>query len=711
MKHYRTIIALAFVFSLTALFSWLVPVTVASPTGGTVNTCDETNLTNALSGGGLVTFNCGGPATITVSTQKTIGANTTIDGFNNGFPLTLTAVSGVRLVYLNPQVSLTLMNVTIANLNGGLAFPIFNSTGGRIIISNSRFYNNQTGIIQSNGPVTVTGSIFSGTASQEAIYMGLNQPLSVSNSQFISNSYGAISAQGPVVIDNSQFNYNNRPQNFGAVFMRDTVGGPLTITNSSFISNTGGALVSYGGNIYINASSFLSNTVGGAGAGLWFSKSSTYDVVRILNSTFQGNTGGAILANGGGATFDVADTQFINNVGGNGALNVLSMNAVTVTGSSFIGNSTNLNSPGGLSLSAPGWISGTSFIRNSGSQGGALYMSGSGNTVYITNTQFLTNTSTTNDGAAIRAVSGNVFLSGVNVSSNHSLGTGGIAVLSPSSIVNIDHSLFYSNTTSPTGGTGGAMYSVGPTSITNSTIYSNTAYLVGGIFAGNSLTLTNVTVLNNRANYSLGTGNFQQGGITPTVMVNTIIAGGSPKNCAGNLNSLGYNLSSDASCTLNATGDFTNTNPLLGPFQDNGGSTYTLMPTVSSPATNGGSNAYCPADDQRGITRPIGGTCDIGASESPYLSQSIVFAALPHRLLTQSPFTVSATATSGLTVYFTASGQCTHSDSNGTTITLTAYGSCVVTAHQDGNANYAAAPLIVRTFTILRALYLPLILR
>jgi hypothetical protein len=78
-------------------------------------------------------------------------------------------------------------------------------------------------------------------------------------------------------------------------------------------------------------------------------------------------------------------------------------------------------------------------------------------------------------------------------------------------------------------------------------------------------------------------------------------------------------------------------------------------------------------------------------------SQTIDFASLPDRSAGDPDFTVAATASSGLTVGFAASGQCTVS---GTTVHLTGAGSCTITASQAGDANYAAAPDVPRTFQI-----------
>jgi hypothetical protein len=63
-------------------------------------------------------------------------------------------------------------------------------------------------------------------------------------------------------------------------------------------------------------------------------------------------------------------------------------------------------------------------------------------------------------------------------------------------------------------------------------------------------------------------------------------------------------------------------------------------------------------------------------------------------------FTVAATASSGLTVVFGASGTCTVS---GSTVHPTGVGSCTLTASQPGNANYNAAADVPQTFAISKA--------
>jgi hypothetical protein len=81
--------------------------------------------------------------------------------------------------------------------------------------------------------------------------------------------------------------------------------------------------------------------------------------------------------------------------------------------------------------------------------------------------------------------------------------------------------------------------------------------------------------------------------------------------------------------------------------------------------------------------------------------QIITFGALSDRIFGGADFPVSATATSGLTVSFGASGNCTVI--SGSTVHITGAGSCTVTASQAGDASYNAAPDVARSFNIAKA--------
>ena len=109
--------------------------------------------------------------------------------------------------------------------------------------------------------------------------------------------------------------------------------------------------------------------------------------------------------------------------------------------------------------------------------------------------------------------------------------------------------------------------------------------------------------------------------VTISHTIFNVSAGGhSFLNDFGTVSSDGYNVSSDdGGGYLNGPGDQINTNPLLGPLQDNGGPTLTHALLPGSPAINAGDpNFVGPPDyDQRGPNyyRVRSGRIDVGAFE------------------------------------------------------------------------------------------------
>ncbi len=82
-------------------------------------------------------------------------------------------------------------------------------------------------------------------------------------------------------------------------------------------------------------------------------------------------------------------------------------------------------------------------------------------------------------------------------------------------------------------------------------------------------------------------------------------------------------------------------------------------------------------------------------------SQTITFGTLTDKTYGDADFTVSATASSGLAVTFTATGDCSVS---GSTVHIVGAGSCTVTAHQAGDATtWTAAPDVPQSFSIAKA--------
>ncbi len=166
-------------------------------------------------------------------------------------------------------------------------------------------------------------------------------------------------------------------------------------------------------------------------------------------------------------------------------------------------------------------------------------------------------------------------------------------------------------------GDGGGIRSWGNLTLTNSTVSGNTSSSVGGIYHWGDRwefsSITNSTVSGNTAVYGYA------GGIWGYYLwvANTIVAdNGTSAPCSNVVRSLGYNLTDDDSCGFTAPSDLVVADAMLGPLQDNGGPTETHALLPGSPAIDAGSvNCPPPATDQRGVDRPQGAACDIGAVE------------------------------------------------------------------------------------------------
>jgi len=155
--------------------------------------------------------------------------------------------------------------------------------------------------------------------------------------------------------------------------------------------------------------------------------------------------------------------------------------------------------------------------------------------------------------------------------------------------------------------------------IVNSTISGNSTgdpeYGYGGGVAATSVTIMNSTISDNSASVCSGIcgGTVEIG--------NTILDVNAPINIGGTVTSHGYNISSDdGGGLLNGPGDQINTDPLLGPLQDNGGPTLTHMPLPGSPAIDAGDPNFTPPPfrDQRGpcFYRVFGRRIDVGSVET-----------------------------------------------------------------------------------------------
>jgi ribosomal protein L24 len=121
----------------------------------------------------------------------------------------------------------------------------------------------------------------------------------------------------------------------------------------------------------------------------------------------------------------------------------------------------------------------------------------------------------------------------------------------------------------------------------------------------------------------IGGGIYNAGGTV--TLRNSIVAGNlatvSGPDCYGSISSAAYNLiGSTSGCTFtSSTGDVTNVNPMMGELIGSPG--YHALPAGSpaidagNPAVPGSGGNACLAKDERGVTRPVGVRCYIGAYE------------------------------------------------------------------------------------------------
>jgi CSLREA domain-containing protein len=270
---------------------------------------------------------------------------------------------------------------------------------------------------------------------------------------------------------------------------------------------------------------------------------------------------------------------------------------------------------GGIYCGGPLALNSTSVDHNFAGQGGdATHPGGSGGGLYCTVPFNITNSTIAANGAGNGGSTSGSGGAGGGIYT----GVGGGTIVA-STISGNGAGTGHSNV----GGSGGGIIGGGLT-VTNSTIANNAAGDSvggqagggGGLFSvGN--TLTNDTIVGNAAGAGIGSGSSSGvgGGFYSNndVVANTIIASNAGGNCvASNLTNNGHNLASgDSTCAGFTVGD-----PNLGPLQDNGGPTKTMAISAPSAALDLiPVGAGCPATDQRGLARPQGLACDIGAFE------------------------------------------------------------------------------------------------
>jgi len=252
------------------------------------------------------------------------------------------------------------------------------------------------------------------------------------------------------------------------------------------------------------------------------------------------------------------------------------------------------------------------------------HASGNGGGIFTAGPLALTNTTVAGNrangaGGGIGS-QGFITLTNSTVDSNVSSGVGGGISLGPASPgITVTNSTVSNNV----GGGIATVPNATEVSVTvvNSTITGNTnggGSLGSGIFSGGSTTLVYTTVARNVA------GNFGNIDTVRLESFGSVIAeSGGTGNCLAKTTSHGYNFSDDDLCGFTDPTDRENAgDPQLAPLADNGGPTRTLLPQGGSPLIDVIPIGSCESNgaagittDQRGVSRPQGSGCDIGAIE------------------------------------------------------------------------------------------------
>jgi hypothetical protein len=300
-----------YVLTILALLALSVPPSPAQA-GGVVTVCDEAHLVTALAGGGTVTFACSG--TITLTTEITIAADTTIDG--SGQAVTISGNNAVRVFTVNDGATLNLDWLTVAN---------------------GKSSDDDGGAIHNRGVLNLSNSTVSGSSAHGAYRAGggiYNLGLLYVSDSIVSengaNSGGGIYNRGTVTVNSSTFSKNN-----------------------SFSRSGGGGIYNDQGTVIVNDSTFFNNrsSADSRGGGIY---NGTYGILTVSSSTFSRNfvwvsyadqgRGGGICNNG---MANVSNSTFFQNSAAYGG-GIYNNSSATVSNSTFSRNSASYGGGGGI---------------------------------------------------------------------------------------------------------------------------------------------------------------------------------------------------------------------------------------------------------------------------------------------------------------------------------------------------------------------------
>lgn len=531
-------------------------------------------------------------------------------------------VTGAGLGAIYTARDLILDGVTVSGNSGGKAGGA--AAQGTATITDSIFTNNEgtSGGLYA-GHAAITGSTFSDNT---GFYGGAMQvgDVTITDSQVSDNHAvhgGGIYATYGTITDTT-INANSAYwHGGGGSFWEVTVDGS---TLSGNVSGDGGALAAQ--TATIRDSTLTSNEAAFDGGGVYAVYSTTVERSTISENA-AGSDGGGIIS---GIDVTISDSTLNwNEAGGSGG--GVFADAVAVEGSFLSGNvagddggglyatgdttvsDTKLNSNDAADTGGGAFSGGllemesSNVSGNSAATGGGLYSVGE---LDVARSEMVANSASV---VAAAAASGTA-----SAEIEWSTVDGNVTGATSPSLEAGDLYLYASTISDNVGGAAsrGSMF------VINSTVSANTNF---GLSAPSMLTA-----------YSTVTGNdVGLSGTDPSsglVSVTSVVSdNGVDCSLAGSSLTWGYNYDTDATCGFVAVSDTSGgPSPALGPLGDNGGETLTHLPDPASPlidvipttfivwgsaACSGAAAALGEGVDQRGVTRPQGTGCDIGAAE------------------------------------------------------------------------------------------------
>ena len=364
--------------------------------------------------------------------------------------------------------------------------------------------------------------------------------------------------------------YNLTSQKGGGIYNA----GSLTVTDSTLSDNNAAGSDYY----WVKGNDSVSTPLSAFGGGIY-----NDGVLALTNSILSGNKSISHVQSYGGGIYNAG---------------VLSVTGGTISGNTIGDEFCGIGFGGGIYNANKMTVTGSTISANGFGCPGETNNSGGG--IYNAGTLTLTNSTLSGNSVEGLAYGGGIFNSGT---------------------LQVAASTFNGNEVD---GGGGAISNTGVSIVTNSTFFNGFAWASGGIANAGVLTLTNSTFAGNFSYAHAGTGNdIGNGGsmyFANNILGSEWYAPNYP-DCVnrGVILSNINNLVIDGSCAKGGIG-FVKGDPLLGPLADNGGPTQTLALLPGSPAIDAGDDHTCAAApasnlDQRGISRPQGPRCDIGAYE------------------------------------------------------------------------------------------------